>query len=112
MGPALPRDVVSHVPDITATDLNEQDMFVVVACDGLWDVMEDQEAVNLVLEGIRALMEVLPTSTTPGHPHRRAMGEILARALVEEALARGTTDNVSCFIIMGESSLAASTRHF
>merc|ERR1712037_754331 len=58
--PALPNDVVSNVPDITSTELSDQDMFVIVACDGLWDVVEDQESVNLVLEGIRELMGLLP----------------------------------------------------
>mmetsp|Transcript_112676 Transcript_112676/g.291094 ORF Transcript_112676/g.291094 Transcript_112676/m.291094 type:complete len:286 (-) Transcript_112676:128-985(-) len=97
--PALPQDVVSHVPDITATDLTEQDMFVIVACDGLWDVMEDQESVNLVLEGIRELMSILPNTGQDQLTHRRSMAEILARMLVEEALARGTSDNVTCLMI-------------
>lgn len=97
--PALHQDVVSNVPDITSTELTDQDMFVIVACDGLWDVMDDQESVNLVLESIREIMQLLPNSGTNGHTHRRAMGEVLARMLVEEALARGTSDNVSCFII-------------
>lgn len=92
--PALPNDVVSNVPDITSTELTDQDMFVIVACDGLWDVMEDQESVNLVLEGIRELMALLPNAD-----HRRSMAEVLARMLVEEALARGTSDNVSCLMI-------------
>jgi len=98
--PAMAQNIVSNVPDITSTDLSDQDMFIIVACDGLWDVCEDQEAVNLVLEGIRELMACLPPQ--PGQDaleHRRHMAEILARVLVEEALARGTADNVSCMVI-------------
>lgn len=97
--PALPNDVVSNVPDITSTELTEQDMFVIVACDGLWDVVEDQESVNLVLEGIRELMELLPNIGQDNLMHRRSMAEILARMLVEEALARGTSDNVTCLMV-------------
>lgn len=97
--PAQPRDIVSHVPDITATDLTEQDMFVIVACDGLWDVMEDQESVNLVLQGIRELMNLVPKNGQDHLAHRRSMAEILSRMLVEEALARGTSDNVTCLMI-------------
>jgi serine/threonine protein phosphatase PrpC len=97
--PALPNDVVSNVPDITSTELTDQDMFVIVACDGLWDVVEDQESVNLVLEGIRELMTLLPSTEEANSTHRRSMGEVLARMLVEEALARGTSDNVSCIMI-------------
>jgi len=99
--PALPQDVVSNVPDITSTELTDQDMFVIVACDGLWDVVEDQESVNLVLEGIRELLALIPAmgQDGPAHPHRRAMAEVLSRMLVEEALARGSSDNVSCLML-------------
>lgn len=97
--PALPNDVVSNVPDITSTELTDQDMFVIVACDGLWDVVEDQESVNLVLEGIRELMSLLPNVGQDSLTHRRSMAEVLARMLVEEALARGTSDNVTCLMI-------------
>lgn len=97
--PALPNDVVSNVPDITSTELTDQDMFVIVACDGLWDVVEDQESVNLVLEGIRELMALLPNIGQDSLTHRRSMAEVLARMLVEEALARGTSDNVTCLMI-------------
>jgi serine/threonine protein phosphatase PrpC len=97
--PALPNDVVSNTPDITSTELTDQDMFVIVACDGLWDVVEDQESVNLVLEGIRELMQLLPNVGQDNLTHRRSMAEVLARMLVEEALARGTSDNVTCLMV-------------
>mmetsp|Transcript_8594 Transcript_8594/g.24129 ORF Transcript_8594/g.24129 Transcript_8594/m.24129 type:complete len:286 (-) Transcript_8594:74-931(-) len=97
--PALPNDVVSNVPDITSTELTDQDMFVIVACDGLWDVVEDQESVNLVLEGIRELMSLLPNVGQEVAAHRKSMAEVLARMLVEEALARGTSDNVTCLMV-------------
>lgn len=97
--PALQNDVVSNLPDITSTELTEQDMFLILACDGLWDVMEDQDAVNLVLEGIRELMALMPNTGQDPLTHRRSMAEVLARMLVEEALARGTSDNVTCLMI-------------
>merc|ERR1740121_2662254 len=97
--PALPQDVVSNVPDITSTELTDQDMFVIVACDGLWDVVEDQESVNLVLEGMRELLALIPAMGQDGPSHRRVMAEVLSRMLVEEALARGSSDNVSCLMV-------------
>ena len=47
-----------------------------MACDGLWDVIEDQEAVDFVLERIEEK-------------------ELVAKYLVEEALKRGSTDNIT-----------------
>lgn len=53
--------------------------FLIVACDGLWDVLSDQQAVNLV------------------HGFRGERGDV-AKFLVEEALRRGTTDNVTVIV--------------
>jgi serine/threonine protein phosphatase PrpC len=53
--------------------------FLIIACDGLWDVMRDQEAVNLVQQ-------------YPGEKTR------VAQYLVEEALRRGSTDNVTAIV--------------
>lgn len=93
--PILPNDVVSNVPDITSTDLSGQDHFVILACDGLWDIMNDQQAVELVVDSLRELAPIARQLEVEG----RSMAEILARMLVEEALARGSNDNVSCVVI-------------
>eukprot|EP00444_Apocalathium_aciculiferum_P001185 CAMPEP_0183404158 /NCGR_PEP_ID=MMETSP0370-20130417/15008_1 /TAXON_ID=268820 /ORGANISM="Peridinium aciculiferum, Strain PAER-2" /LENGTH=291 /DNA_ID=CAMNT_0025585983 /DNA_START=75 /DNA_END=950 /DNA_ORIENTATION=+ len=98
--PTMQQDIVSNVPDITSTLLTDKDMFVIVACDGLWDVVDDQQAVNIVLEGIRELIPQLRDREDPVSPQqRKQMGEVLARMLVEEALARRTSDNVSCLML-------------
>lgn len=94
--PSLPKDVVSNVPDVTSTELTQNDMFIIVACDGLWDVLEDQDAVNLVLELLREFVAAIPDYDTS---NQRFLGQVMARALIEEALARGTSDNVTCLMI-------------
>jgi serine/threonine protein phosphatase PrpC len=93
--PVLPNDVVSNVPDITSTDLNPQDVFVIVACDGLWDVINDQQAVDLVRDCRRELAPLARQLEAEG----RSEAEVLARMLVEEALARGSDDNISCVVV-------------
>ncbi|KAJ3777808.1 protein serine/threonine phosphatase 2C [Lentinula raphanica] len=42
------KDLVIGTPYLSRTELKENDEFCVIACDGLWDVMSDQEAVDLV----------------------------------------------------------------
>eukprot|EP00934_Nitzschia_sp_Nitz4_P004749 Nitzschia sp. Nitz4//scaffold328_size19456//7898//9144//NITZ4_008720-RA/size19456-processed-gene-0.21-mRNA-1//-1//CDS//3329547971//4739//frame0 len=53
--------------------------FVICACDGLWDVFEDQDAVDFVWE----------------HRHEP---DFAAKRLVEEALRKGSTDNISVLV--------------
>ena len=39
---------VSVVPDVESFPVDENASFLIVASDGLWDVCEDQQAVDLV----------------------------------------------------------------
>jgi len=40
---------VTHRPDIFKYELGRGDKFIVLACDGLWDVMSNQDVVNFIL---------------------------------------------------------------
>jgi serine/threonine protein phosphatase PrpC len=62
---------------ITISKQNEDETtFIICACDGLFDVMSDQEAVDFVLE----------------HVDKK---DAIAQLLVTEALNRGSTDNIT-----------------
>mmetsp|Transcript_19386 Transcript_19386/g.40281 ORF Transcript_19386/g.40281 Transcript_19386/m.40281 type:complete len:390 (+) Transcript_19386:88-1257(+) len=62
--------------------------FLIVACDGLWDVMEDHEAVNLVRKF---------TAENPSRSKKCSKQEV-ASFLIEEALRRGSTDNITVVV--------------
>ena len=47
------RPILSNVPDTSVTPLQENDLFFVLACDGVWDVLTDQQ-VCLVPRAIAA----------------------------------------------------------
>ncbi|KAL7441597.1 hypothetical protein ACHAXH_010030 [Discostella pseudostelligera] len=63
------------------------DEFLIVACDGLWDVMEDQEVVDF----IRNYIHEIDDDTK----HSR---QNVASIVVEEALKRGSTDNITVIV--------------
>jgi protein phosphatase 1L len=75
---------VTSMPDITATILTADNPFLILACDGIWDVFTSQEAVNLVAEEL----------VKKPNDYNNA-----ARALVQGALHKGTTDNVTAIVV-------------
>lgn len=47
------EQMVIATPDITELELRDGDEFLILACDGIWDVMSNQEAVDFVRKRIR-----------------------------------------------------------
>ncbi|KAL4920548.1 phosphatase 2C-like domain-containing protein [Aspergillus aurantiobrunneus] len=80
LGDAYIKDLVTGHPYTTETVIQpDLDEFIILACDGLWDVCSDQEAVDLV----RTVSDAQEAS----------------KILVDHALARFSTDNLSCMVI-------------
>eukprot|EP00696_Hemimastix_kukwesjijk_P004197 gnl/Hemi2/1516_TR538_c0_g1_i1.p1 gnl/Hemi2/1516_TR538_c0_g1~~gnl/Hemi2/1516_TR538_c0_g1_i1.p1 ORF type:complete len:344 (-),score=81.59 gnl/Hemi2/1516_TR538_c0_g1_i1:856-1887(-) len=52
------KDVVVSDPFTTVTQLEPTDSFLILACDGLWDVISDQDAVEFVLTGGKTKKEL------------------------------------------------------
>jgi len=46
------EQIVTSNPDIIEHKLGEEEEFIVLACDGIWDCMSSQEVVNYVRKGI------------------------------------------------------------
>ncbi len=42
------EQMITALPEIKSIDLCEEDEFVVVACDGVWNVLDSQEVVDFV----------------------------------------------------------------
>lgn len=40
--------IITAEPDVESTELLQEDSFLVLACDGIWDVMENQEVVDFI----------------------------------------------------------------
>jgi len=74
---------LSAQPDIVSYQLNDQDEFAVLACDGLWDVMTHQEVVDFVLPRLKEKNDPQGCS----------------EQLVAEAYERGSQDNITALIV-------------
>ncbi|KAK4488890.1 hypothetical protein RD792_004680 [Penstemon davidsonii] len=44
------KQIVTANPDIVTVELTEDDDFLIIACDGIWDCLSSQQAVDLVKE--------------------------------------------------------------
>lgn len=89
IGDRSERPWVSSEVEIKLHKVEEaDDSFVLLATDGLFDVMTSQEVVSFV-------HQVLDCTPTLQNETRTSM----AKAVVEEALRRGSTDNVTVVII-------------
>ncbi|KAL8948723.1 MAG: hypothetical protein Q9222_005118 [Ikaeria aurantiellina] len=80
LGDSYMKDLVTGHPYTTETVIQPDiDEFLILACDGLWDVCSDQEAVDLVRH-----------TQDP---------QLASKQLVDHALARFSTDNLSCMLV-------------
>lgn len=82
----LPRGSLSPLiaePEFRQAVLTEEDEFLIIGCDGIWDVMSSQHAVGIVRRGLR----------------RHDDPEQCARDLVMEALRLNTFDNLTVIVV-------------
>jgi len=72
--------LVSAMPEITTCGLNvSEDRFLVLACDGIWDVLSDEEAISVCSE------------------HKTA--DLAAHAIVRRAFELGSDDNLTAVVL-------------
>lgn len=80
---------ITHTPDIFKYKLSPCDKFIIMGCDGLWDVIDNQQAVNFVLSNSYDLKT-----------NERINKNInIAKKLAEYAMNEGSTDNITVIII-------------
>ncbi|KAF5738791.1 protein phosphatase 2C 13 [Tripterygium wilfordii] len=70
-------------PDVRQIMITEDDQFLIIGCDGIWDVMSSQHAVSLVCCALK----------------RHNDPERCARELVMEAIERHSPDNLTAVVI-------------
>jgi len=85
------NQAITCVPELKERDVNSKDEFVVLACDGLWDVMKNQEVVDYVYK------QLYKDSKEPISDERLS---VVASNLVNYAIKdRESPDNVTAVIV-------------
>jgi serine/threonine protein phosphatase PrpC len=90
----LDNKYVSQIPDIFDYNLSN-DKFLILGCDGVWDVLQNQEVVDFVLEKYNDIIRAKkPLSEFKGRSEYN-----IAHKLADYAINKGSTDNISVMII-------------
>eukprot|EP00128_Syssomonas_multiformis_P002156 Colp12_sorted_trinity150504_noHs@34718 len=77
------KSLVIGRPDVAHFELEGDEQYMVLACDGLWDVMSSQDVVQFVA----------------GYMMRSGTGQGVSQALVQHALSLGSCDNISVVVV-------------
>ena len=70
---------VSSEPHVTRIEIQHEDLFIVMASDGVWDVVDDSEVYK---------MSLLATNSND-----------LCKNIMKTSIEKGSLDNISCFVI-------------
>jgi len=98
------KSLVSGKPHIHITELPGTPAILILACDGVFDVMTDSECMEFV---VAKYTELLAADQSTGDKNAKEnpgrdqhMATALARALVQEAIKRSTRDNVTAVVAL------------
>ncbi|KAK8686537.1 hypothetical protein V6N13_125561 [Hibiscus sabdariffa] len=80
-------------PEVTVRELTNRDEFVILASDGLWDVISNEVACRVVR---RCLNGQIRSNSDVVNQNRAAEA---AAVLVELAMSRGSRDNISVIVV-------------
>lgn len=86
LGDGFLGDAVNATPSVCRVELSAGDSFLILACDGVWDVLSDQEACDIVAPEIDPL--------------------VAARKLRDRAFELNSLDNISVIVVFLSDALS------
>jgi len=90
----LDNKYICQIPDVFDYTL-DREKFIILGCDGVWDVLSNQDAVDFVLDRynkLKADKKILSNFKAKSEQN-------IANKLADYAIAKGSTDNISLYII-------------
>ena len=88
------KNVVVALPDITEFELNEDFNFLVIGCDGIFDVLNNDQ----ILECIRIVLKEKKIEDLKNVNISKLCGDF-ADMIIKSSLALDSFDNVSCIVV-------------
>ncbi|MEW5306475.1 MAG: hypothetical protein WDW36_008937 [Sanguina aurantia] len=99
-----PQRMVECEPDVCRVVPRVGDPFVLLASDGLFDVLSDQEAVDCADKALQGCIDTRRAAALESGgsaaPLRESEARIVAEALLARAIAKGTMDNVTAVVML------------
>lgn len=97
----LEKQMISALPDLRVIDLVPGDEFMVLACDGIWNVMSSQEVVDFVRDELNSSS---PQDGANGTSNKTKLSKICEKmfdhCLAADTMGDGTgCDNMTCVIV-------------
>lgn len=89
LGDSYVKNLVTGSPFTTATEITDEDEFLILACDGVWDVISDDAACKFV-------QEIFRTQREKDQPEDPAYA---SKKLCQYAIDKATTDNVTVMVV-------------
>ncbi|XP_061522612.1 protein phosphatase 1G isoform X1 [Phycodurus eques] len=88
------EQMISAMPDVKVLTLNDEHDFMVIACDGIWNVLSSQEVVDFISKRIK------PDQNGIARPLSSIVEELLDHCLAPDTSGDGTgCDNMTCMIV-------------
>ena len=102
----MDAQAITCVPDVTRRERDPEDNFVLIACDGVWDVLSSAEGANYIREVGEERKE-----EDEAHRLLEALFEdIIAEDIDDQSEQVGGSDNMSAILIEFKSTSTKSPR--
>lgn len=82
------EQTITANPDIIVRDITEEDEFIVLACDGIWDVMRNDQVIDYIREGIANRLGL-----------SKIAENLLNECISESDKSRSSSDNMTVIIV-------------
>lgn len=89
LGDSYMKNFVVGKPFTTSTEINSDDEFMILACDGVWDVISDIKACHVVKQSLDEFNDP----------------QLAAKTLCQIAMDNSTTDNITVMVVKFDKSI-------